>query len=154
MATVDLGLVVGPAGANGSDGTTFTPSVSAGGVLSWTNDGGKNNPAPVNIKGADGAAGAKGDKGDPFTYADFTPEELAALIGPAGAAGAKGDKGDKGDPFIYEDFTAEQLAAIAISSAETAKALCHFIRYSKGFVQSHPSGRSRRNRQELHRDRV
>lgn len=36
--------------------------------------------------------GLKGDKGDPFTYSDFTAEQLAAL------KGAKGDKGDKGDP--------------------------------------------------------
>ncbi len=42
----------------------------------------------------------KGDKGDAFTYADFTPEQLAAL------------KGDKGDAFEYADFTAEQLAAL------------------------------------------
>ena len=34
---------------------------------------------------------AKGDKGDPFTYEDFTPEQLAGL------KGEKGDKGDKGD---------------------------------------------------------
>ena len=33
--------------------------------------------------------GEKGDKGDPFTYSDFTTEQLAAL---------KGAKGDKGDP--------------------------------------------------------
>ena len=33
--------------------------------------------------------GLKGDKGDPFTYSDFTTEQLAAL---------KGEKGDKGDP--------------------------------------------------------
>ena len=32
--------------------------------------------------------GPKGDKGDPFTYADFTVEQLASL---------KGEKGDKGD---------------------------------------------------------
>ena len=32
--------------------------------------------------------GLKGDKGDPFTYSDFTAEQLAAL---------KGTKGDKGD---------------------------------------------------------
>ena len=47
--------------------------------------------------------GLKGDKGDPFTYSDFTAEQLAAL---------KGAKGDKGDPFTYSDFTAEQLAAL------------------------------------------
>ena len=42
-------------------------------------------------KGDTGVTGAKGDKGDPFTYSDFTPEQLAAL------KGAKGDKGEKGD---------------------------------------------------------
>ena len=41
----------------GADGTTFTPSVSAAGDLSWTNDGGKANPATVNLKGPQGPAG-------------------------------------------------------------------------------------------------
>ena len=40
-------------------------------------------------KGLQGEKGEKGDKGDPFTYADFTEEQLAAL---------KGEKGEKGDP--------------------------------------------------------
>nr|DAF74960.1 MAG TPA: extracellular matrix protein [Caudoviricetes sp.] len=48
----------GKDGAPGADGTTFTPSVSAAGDLSWTNDGGKENPASVNIKGPAGEAGA------------------------------------------------------------------------------------------------
>ena len=62
--------------------------------------------------------GAKGDKGDPFTYADFTSEQLASLKGEKGDTGAKGDKGDtgakgdKGDPFTYADFTPEQLATL------------------------------------------
>ena len=55
------------------------------------------------IKGVDYFDGEKGAKGDPFTYEDFTPEQLASL---------KGDKGDKGDSFTYEDFTAEQLASL------------------------------------------
>lgn len=40
---------------------------------------------------------AKGDKGDPFTYDDFTPEQLEAL---------KGEKGDKGDDgtLIYPHY--------------------------------------------------
>ena len=42
-------------------------------------------------KGDKGDQGEKGDKGDPFTYDDFTPEQLASL------KGEKGDKGDKGD---------------------------------------------------------
>lgn len=40
--------------------------------------------------GQKGDPGPKGDKGDPFTYADFTPDQLAALKGP------KGDNGDQG----------------------------------------------------------
>ena len=44
----------GQDGQDGQDGTTFTPSVSAEGVISWTNDGGKTNPPSVNIKGPQG----------------------------------------------------------------------------------------------------
>lgn len=42
----------GAQGADGDDGTTFTPSVSSAGVLSWTNDGNKQNPASVNLVSA------------------------------------------------------------------------------------------------------
>ena len=38
----------------GKNGTTFTPSVDASGNLSWTNDGDKENPPTVNIKGDPG----------------------------------------------------------------------------------------------------
>ena len=53
------------------------------------------------------AGSIKGPKGDPFTYEDFTPEQLAALTGPQGpegktgpqgAPGEKGNPGEKGDP--------------------------------------------------------
>lgn len=47
-----------------------------------------------------------GPKGDPFTYEDFTPEQLEAL------KGKPGDPGPKGDPFTYEDFTPEQLESL------------------------------------------
>lgn len=44
-------------GATGKDGTTFTPSVSADGILSWSNDDGKPNPPSASIQGPQGAAG-------------------------------------------------------------------------------------------------
>ena len=53
IGAVDTGIL-----AEGTEGTTFTPSVSATGDLSWSNDDGKENPATVNIKGV------KGDRGD------------------------------------------------------------------------------------------
>ena len=45
---------------------------------------------PQGEQGPRGEQGPKGDKGDPFTYADFTAEQLEALKGP------KGDKGEDG----------------------------------------------------------
>ena len=77
--------VQGPAGADGTpgqDGTTFTPSVSAAGVLSWTNDGGKQNPASVSIRGPAGTPGQDGS------------------AGPAGADGAPGQDGTTFTPHV------------------------------------------------------
>lgn len=47
-----------------------------------------------------GDPGPKGDKGDPFTYADFTPDQLAALKGPKGDNGDQGLQGVPGQPGI------------------------------------------------------
>lgn len=44
--------VQGPKGDTGDDGATFTPSVSSAGVLSWTNDGDKQNPQSVDLVAA------------------------------------------------------------------------------------------------------
>ena len=67
-----------------TDGTTFTPTVSEDGVLSWTNDGGKNNPNPVNITGPQGPQGEDGAFRINVTYsngvysADKTFDEIKA----------------------------------------------------------------------------
>ena len=81
----------GKDGSPGKDGTTFTPSVSESGDLSWTNDGGKDNPATVNIKGPQGPAGADGAKG-----AD-------GQKGADGAAGKDGKDGVTFTPSMSED---------------------------------------------------
>ena len=65
---------------------------------------------------SDIAFGLKGDKGDPFTYSDFTPEQLEALK-------------VKGDAFTYEDFTPAQIAELqrpatdAVTAVNEAEAL-------------------------------
>lgn len=61
----------GGGGGGGSDGATFFPEVSQEGVISWTNDGGYDNPDPVNIKGPAGNDGSDGEDGDDGTT--FTP---------------------------------------------------------------------------------
>ena len=93
------------------NGATFTPGMSAAGVLSWTNDKGLPNPESVNIKGADGEDGLSVELRLSGAYLQWRPTggtwqnlvALSAITGPAGAdgadgaPGAKGDKGDKGD---------------------------------------------------------
>ena len=98
-----------PAGPAGADGTTFTPSVSVDGVLSWTNDGGLENPAPVDIRGPagkDGEQGPKGDTGDTGPQGEQGPQGPRGEIGPRGPqgeqgiqgpAGPKGDTGEQGE---------------------------------------------------------
>lgn len=73
----------------GENGGYYTPSVTDG-ILSWE-------PSKLNMPEVPNSdiTGPQGPKGDPFTYDDFTKEQLAALVGPQGP---KGDKGDKGDP--------------------------------------------------------
>lgn len=73
-----LAELIAGGGGGGTPGPYFTPSVSADGLLSWTNNGGLENPASVNIKGADGAPGKDGKNG-----ADGAP----GAQGPAGPAG-------------------------------------------------------------------
>ena len=70
-------------------------------------------------QGETGPQGEKGDTGDPFTYEDFTEEQLAGLIGPQGEQGIQGIQGPKGDAFTYDDFTEEQLEALTGPQGET-----------------------------------
>ena len=67
---------------------------------------------PIGPTGPKGDTGPTGPKGDPFTYADFTEEQLKALTGPKGDTGDRGPEGPIGPAFTYNDFTPEQLAAL------------------------------------------
>ena len=62
----------GGGSGSGENGATFTPSVSADGVLSWTNDKGLANPTSVNIKGDTGASGSAGKDGTSVTITKVT----------------------------------------------------------------------------------
>lgn len=85
-------------GTKGDPGSTYIPSVSSDGVLTWTNDGELPNPDPVNI--------SKGDKGD--SGAVFTPSVSSdgvlswtnngGLSNPESVK-IKGNKGDTGAVF-------------------------------------------------------
>lgn len=67
-------LTVG-VGMAGTKGAVYTPHITDDGILSWTNDGGRDNPAPVDIKGPKGDTGPQGP------------------IGPQGPVGPQGPAG-------------------------------------------------------------
>ena len=81
-------------GSNGDGGATFIPSVSADGVISWTNDKGLPNPKPVNIKGV---KGDKGDKGE---------------AGENGKDGANGYTPVKGKDYFTDSDKAEMVSSV------------------------------------------
>lgn len=107
----------GKDGAPGADGTTFTPSVSAAGVLSWTNDGGKANPAPVNLKGPQGETGPTGPQGE---------------TGPQGPTGATGPQGPKGDNADVVEFSGATSTAAGTTGFVPAPAKGQQGKYLKG----------------------
>ena len=55
----------------GADGATFVPHMDKEGNLSWTNDGGYENPQPVNLTGP---------KGDSYVLTDEDREEIAGMV--------------------------------------------------------------------------
>lgn len=86
----------GATGPQGETGPHFTPSVSPEGVLSWTNNGDLENPAPVNIRGPQGEQGIQGE------------------TGPQGIQGPQGEKGETGTGLdikgTYDTLEALQAA--------------------------------------------
>ena len=81
-------------GEKGDTGATVTSAVFVGNDIVLT----KNDAATVTLVGAKlTLKGDKGDIGEAFTYADFTPEQLAGLKGDKGDTGLQGDRGEKGD---------------------------------------------------------
>jgi hypothetical protein len=66
----------------------------------------------ASLKGEPGEQGIQGEKGEPFTYEDFTAEQLALL------------KGEKGEPFeIYKTYDSYELMNADIPNVPDGKLL-------------------------------
>ena len=74
--------------------------------------------------GENGKDGKDGEKGDPFTYEDFTAEQLAALKGKDGVDGKDGQDGADGKDYVLTEADkieiAEQAAALIDTSLSAA----------------------------------
>ena len=86
------------AGSGGASGTTFIPNVSPEGVISWTNDGGLENPDPVTIKGEDGYTPQKGK--DYFTDAEIEKIKID-VKGDLPKVATSGDYNDLSDVPVH-----------------------------------------------------
>ena len=112
----------GEQGDNGARGTTFTPIVDSKGNISWSNDGGLENPQTVNITGPQGDTGVKGDtgpqgeKGTTFVPSVDTDGNISwsntdGIANPE-TVNIKGPKGDKGSDATVPIATIEILGKV------------------------------------------
>lgn len=100
----------GEKGDTGARGITFTPVVDGKGNISWSNDGGLENPQTVNI------TGPKGDKGTTFVPSVDADGNLswsnADGIANPETINIKGPKGDKGSDATVPVATIETLGKV------------------------------------------
>lgn len=130
---VNNGVIQGSRGLPGAAGVTFRPRVDADGNLSWSNDGGLENPAVQNIRGPAGEDGKQGPAGQSAfesaveagyqgTEATFNAA-LAALPyhGARHLPGGADPISVKTDSLEDGAVTAPKLAAGAVSCVYTAQ---------------------------------
>ena len=125
--------IAGKDGEKGADGVTFTPSIDENGVLSFTNNGGLENPNPIDIKGDNGITFTPSIDAD--GYLSFTnngnlenPEPIKVL----GQDGVDGKDGIDGTTYIPSIGTVTTVESNTDASAgvtvdeETKEAVFHF----------------------------
>ena len=123
----------GKDGEKGADGVIFTPSIDENGVLSFTNNGGLENPEPIDIKGDNGVTFTPSIDAD--GYLSFTndgnlenPEPIKVM----GKDGVDGKDGIDGTTYIPSIGTVTTVESNADASAgvtvdeETKEAVFNF----------------------------
>ena len=84
-------------------------------------------------QGIQGEPGVPGEKGDPFTYDDFTEEQIAALVGPQGPRGLTGSAAGFGTVSATVDNNeGDPSVTVATSGPSTAKNINFEFKNLKG----------------------
>ena len=95
----------GPQGERGPQGFTFTAHVSSSGILSFTNDGGLENPPAISVIGPQGPQGVEGPQGPQGVPGDPGPKGDTGEVGPQGPQGPQGEtgpQGPQGEPGVVD----------------------------------------------------
>lgn len=128
LVWVNNGPIQGAAGERGEDGAVFIPAVDTNGNISWTNNGGLENPVTRNIRGPKGEPGAKGEDGKSpldvareqgFTGTDDTFYQGLTLAPFHNSRHLP----DGGDPIVVKTGNLEDAAVTRAKLASSAKTL-------------------------------
>lgn len=99
----------------------FRPHVSEEGELSWTNNGGLENPTPVSIRGPKGDTGEQGPKGDPGDVSEAVEKAEEALTA-AQAAQQTADVAATAASIAHTAAgSAQATASTALAAAQAAQ---------------------------------
>lgn len=150
VAEVAVRGLQGVRGKDGKDGVIFYPAVEEG-ELSWTNNGGLDNPAPVSIlgpqgikgdTGATGPTGPQGPQGVTFTPYVTDDGELGftnngGLDNPElkSVKGPKGDRGEPGIGYTCDEFVFESTGLTANTTVELNQVDGTTFQYTVGHNQ-------------------
>lgn len=132
LAWVNNGPIQGAAGEKGEDGAVFIPAVDTNGNISWTNNGGLENPTTRNIRGPKGDPGAKGEDGKSpldvareqgFTGTDDTFYQGLTLAPFHNSRHLP----DGGDPIVVKTGNLEDKVVTAAKVADNARTQHHIL---------------------------
>ena len=123
----------GKDGEKGADGVTFTPSIDESGVLSFTNNGGLENPEPIDIKGDNGVTFTPSIDADGYLSwsndGNLENPEPIKVLGKDGVDGKDGADGTTYIPSIGTVTTVESNADASVGvtvDEETKEAVFNF----------------------------
>jgi hypothetical protein len=113
-AQVSVGTVA--SGEPGSNAVVTNSGTPYAAILNFTIP--KGEKGDTGEPGTNGQDGADGVDGKPFTYEDFTPEQLEALRGPEGIQGPPGENGQDGKDgadYILTEADKQEIAELVIA---------------------------------------
>jgi len=129
--------IQGETGPRGEPGAVYTPSVSAAGVIMWSNNGDLPNPKPVDIRGPQGERGETGQTGPQGETGATGPQGIQGEIGPQGPQGPRGEQGPQGEQGPKGDPGEVGEAELTAKLADKASAI---VDTASGAIASFPDG--------------
>ena len=137
--TTPILLNVAQAGGRDGDAPPYVPPDAAGQVMAVASEA---REIAASVREDADAGKFKGDKGDAFTYADFTPEQLASLKGATGAAGQSAYAAAQAGGYTDTEanFYADLAAMQGLSGGQVQTDWNQNDATAKDYIKNRPGG--------------